>query len=279
MNNCENNFNIKKKCPKICYINLLGPTGPIGPTGPTGSDGTTPTIIGRFNSYDELIKKHPIGKEGEMCIVDGELYSWNPNTNMWESNGKIQGPQGPKGEPGEIGPTGPTGPTGPNNLRSAYIVTYNDTQSQDGVVVPVSSPLPIERVELDLTNLITLDNKTIKFNIAGYYRITFVVSAHVDGISNPFDPKTDFVTLGFRKKDTDNVYIGASLWKTDEIPSQIIGHGIIAVENPKNEYEIVNLGKKSIKLTTPSLTNISSKSYFTNSLVTIVIEYLGRQNG
>ncbi len=35
MNNCENNFNIKKKCPKICYIDLLGPTGPIGPTGPT----------------------------------------------------------------------------------------------------------------------------------------------------------------------------------------------------------------------------------------------------
>ena len=28
MNNCENNFNIKKKCPKICYINLLGHTGP-----------------------------------------------------------------------------------------------------------------------------------------------------------------------------------------------------------------------------------------------------------
>lgn len=273
MNNCEN----KRKCQKVCYINLLGPTGPAGPIGPTGADGSSATMIGRFDTYEDLINKHPIGKEGEMCIVDGNLYAWNPNTNMWESNGKIEGPTGPKGD---IGPQGPPGPPGSNNLRSAYIVTYNDGTSPDGILVQASSAIPIQRVELDLTNLITLNtvDKTIKFNTAGYYRVTFIVSAYID-VEDPFDSKTDFITLGFRKKDTDNTYIGASVWKKEKVASQIIGHGIIAVENPINEYELVSMGKKDIKLNTPNLSDISSTSYFTNSLVTIVIEYLGRQNG
>ena len=58
---------------------------------------------------------------------------------------------------------------------------------------------------------------------------------------------------------------------------QIVGQGIIAVENIANAYELVNLSPQTIYLDSPSLGDISSGSYFANSLITIVIEYLGRQ--
>lgn len=265
------NGNLNKD--KIC-LSLLNNCYIIGPTGPTGPRGNNTSISGSYNTYEELIRNHPKGEDGESYLVDGELYTWNKEKNAWEDMGRLQGPTGPKGEKGEMGPPGI------NLLRSAYIVTYNDNTFPDGIIVSPSTPLPIERVELDLTNLVTLNDteKVIKFNTAGYYRITFIVSAYIEP-SQPYDKKTDFITLGFRKKDTDNVYIGASKWKSDTIATQIIGHGIISVENPNNEYELVSLGKKDIKLDSPDLKDISSKSYFTNSLVTIVVEYLGRQNG
>lgn len=76
---------------------------------------------------------------------------------------------------------------------------------------------------------------------------------------------------------TDNIFIGASQWTYYDEPSQLIGQGIIAVEDISNAYELVNLGPQTIYLNSPSLDDISSGSYFTNSLITIVIEYLGRQ--
>lgn len=56
-----------------------------------------------------------------------------------------------------------------------------------------------------------------------------------------------------------------------------MGQGIIAVNDISNAYELVNLSPEIIYLDTPILGNISSGSYFTNSLITIIIEYLGRQ--
>lgn len=41
-------------------------------------------------------------------------------------------------------------------------------------------------------------------------------------------------------------------------------------------YELANLGKYTIYLETPDIQNISSKSYFVNPLVTMVIDYLGK---
>lgn len=53
--------------------------------------------------------------------------------------------------------------------------------------------------------------------------------------------------------------------------------GMLAITDTKKEFELVNLGNKSICLITPDIENIKSKSYFTNSLVTVFIEYLGKQ--
>lgn len=197
------------------------------------------------------------------------------------------GPTGPRGLPGLIGPTGPqgvpgldgaTGPTGPEGtvpLRSAYLVTFNGGQS---IEVLENNKLPFTRKELDLTNLVTLkDDNSLQFNIEGYYKITFVISAYVPKAGATFNPKTDFVSVGFRLADTDNIYIGASKWINNETATQIVGHGIIAVENTSNLYELINLSNRTIYLNSPDIKDIGSESYFTNCFITVIIDYLGRQ--
>lgn len=77
--------------------------------------------------------------------------------------------------------------------------------------------------------------------------------------------------------DTDNIFIGAGERSYYEEEKQIVGEGLIAIENIANAYELVNLGKTNIYLNSPDLKNISSGSYFTNPIVTILIEYKGRQ--
>lgn len=195
----------------------------------------------------------------------------------------VSGPMGPTGPRGEIGPTGlvgPTGPTGPMGsylIRSAYMVTYNDDTSADGIPVASLVRLPIDRMELDPTNLVTLDTseETIKFNQAGHYKIDFKVSAYpsINGID--FDPATDIVSVGFRQIDTDNVYVGTGEWVFNGEAAEVSASGIITVPDTSALYELVNLGKSTIYLNTPSIKNIASKSYFSNPLVTIVITYLG----
>lgn len=185
------------------------------------------------------------------------------------------GPTGPSGGP--TGPTGPQGTDGINVVRSAYLVTFNPG-TNDGIEIKVNSRIPIERKEIDLTNLITLNNdKTISFNEIGYYKLTITVSAYIQAPDITFDKHRDFVSIGFREVNTDNIYIGASEWIYNEKATQIISHGIIAVTNTNNLYELSNLSKNTIYLNTPDIIDINSNSYFSNSLVTITIEYLDRQ--
>lgn len=281
------NYNNKKICiPNNCFI-----PGPIGPTGPRGNG---INILGSYDTYEDLIKNHPTGSIDDAYIVNGDLYTWSNEEKKWIDTGRVQGPKGDKGEqgeqgskgdkgdkgdPGEKGDQGEKGDPGPNTLRSAYLVTFNDTVSKDGITVESNGILPIERKELDLTNLISLNQteNTIGFNVAGYYRISIIVSAYVKDIKNPYDKTKDFVSIGLREKDTDNIYIGASTWYETETAKQNIMEGMLAVTDPKKEFELVSLGNKSICLITPDIENIKSKSYFTNSLITIFIEYLGRQ--
>ena len=42
-------------------------------------------------------------------------------------------------------------------------------------------------------------------------------------------------------------------------------------------YSLVNLSPRTIYLETPELKYIKSDSYFTNSVITMSVEYLGRQ--
>lgn len=72
------------------------------------------------------------------------------------------------------------------------------------------------------------------------------------------------------------IYVGASNWIYEEKPINLIGQGIISVDNTNNVYELANVSNKEIYLSSPNIEDIKSKSYFTNQLVTMNIDYLGR---
>lgn len=223
---------------------------------------------------------------GEAYIINRDLYVWSENESDWKNVGRIEDPTGATGPAGldgidgidgATGPTGPTGPAGPEKISQAYLVSYNTNYPEGGLEVLENERLPIEREELDTGSLVELNGEdTLQFNKTGYYKITIVVSSYVPYNDTDFDPTTDFVSIGFRLVDTDNIYVGASSWIFDELSSQIIAQGIITVEDISNAYELVNLSKRSIYLETPDLENINSNSYFVNAPVNIIIEYLGR---
>lgn len=145
-------------------------------------------------------------------------------------------------------------------MRSVYVVTFNDGTSADGIPVTSGERLTLDRLELDISDLITLDSneEIIQFNVEGYYKITFTLSAYSQPANTDFDPTTDFVSLEFRLVDTENLYIGASSWSYFEEASQMVGQEIIAVENIANAYELVNLSPQTIYLNIPDLKNIQS---------------------
>ena len=105
--------------------------------GPTGNG---ISIQGSYDIYEMLKKDHPTGNPNDSFIVDGYLYTWSDNNHDWFDVGKIKGPKGDPGLQGEIGPQGLPEST---SVRAAYIITYNE----DTV------------------------NSTIKFNVAGYYKV------------------------------------------------------------------------------------------------------------
>mgnify|MGYP003235094935 CR=1 FL=1 len=198
------------------------------------------------------------------------------------------GPTGPKGEQGEVGPTGPiglsetievgSGLSGLSKIQNAYIIKYNDGTVATGIKIEPDERIPLDRIELDVDNLVNLNSEDnlIKFNKIGYYKITIMINASIKTTPNTFNPDTDFVSYGFRQTNTDNIYVGASKWIYNNEYSNVISQGIVAIDSTDNDYEIVNIGSKEIYLLSPDLNNIKSNSYFTNTLVNIVIEYLGK---
>ncbi len=59
--------------------------------GKAGEDGQPLTILGSFNSEEDLRKYHPTGKVGEAYMVNGYLYVWSKEKNDWDNVGRIQG--------------------------------------------------------------------------------------------------------------------------------------------------------------------------------------------
>ena len=115
----------------------------------------------------------------------------------------------------------------------------------------------------------------IKFRKIWHFKVSFKVNAYIKKNDTNFDSNQDFVALGFKQKDSDNIYIGASVFISDEVSREITADGILVILDRNIEYNLVNLSKQSIYLKTPDLKNINSNYYFVNSPVTIIIEYLG----
>lgn len=61
----------------------------------SGNDGTGVTILGSYDSEEELKQNHPTGNRGDAYIVNGNLYVWD--STQWKNVGSIQGPPGESG--------------------------------------------------------------------------------------------------------------------------------------------------------------------------------------
>ena len=83
--------------------------GKNGEPGKDGKDGTSVTILGSYDTYEDLVSAHPAGDPGDSYIIDGDLWVWSQETSTWVNVGQIQGEQGVRGEKGETGPQGETG--------------------------------------------------------------------------------------------------------------------------------------------------------------------------
>ncbi len=59
-----------------------------------GDKGDGISIIGDYNSYEELINNHPSGNRGDCYLIGGNLYVWNSEKSIWDNVGNIEGPQG-----------------------------------------------------------------------------------------------------------------------------------------------------------------------------------------
>lgn len=259
---------------------IQGIQGVPGPTGPTGPTGVTETI--RIESVttgepgtDAVVTDRREGDEHVLSFVIPCGEAGRDGIQGFPGEDGVMGPTGPTGA---TGATGATGPAGPELLRAAYIVTFNDGTAAEGLVIPAGARIPLDRNELDISNLVTLDSteELIKFNVAGYYKMTIIISGYVKE-ETEFDEDKHFMAIGLRLLDTDNVYIGASKWSYNEERTQLVAQGILSVNNPANLYEIANLGNERICLDTPDLKNMTTNSYFVNPYINIVIEYLGRQ--
>lgn len=73
---------------------------PICITGNKGSDGTGVTILGSYDSEEELIQAHPTGNPGDAYMIAGDLYVWDVANSQWKNVGRIQGEQGDAGPAG-----------------------------------------------------------------------------------------------------------------------------------------------------------------------------------
>mgnify|MGYP004645661783 CR=1 FL=1 len=122
----------------------------------------------------------------------------------------------------------------------------------------------------------TKEEARIKFNEIGYYKVTFTINTYSTSNAQ-FNPDNDFVSVGLRHVDTDEIYVGTSNWTYNSEVQQLTAQGIISIVDTTDEYELVNLTNHIIFLNSPDIKNINSKSYFANSFLTIIIEYLGRQ--
>ena len=214
-----------ERCKPSCSVYLqVGPTGPTGPTGPAGGP-TGPT--GPQGPVTITIGKTETGVPGQTASVENMGTDENlildfvipqgptgPTGEKGETGLQgVPGPQGPQGEDGipgpqgDIGPTGPTGPAGPELISAAYFVSFNQiTYPSDGLEISPKSRIPIDIKEMDTNNIATLNtnDNTIKFNKAGFYKITFTVNAYVKNTDPTFNPQNDYVSVGFREINTDN---------------------------------------------------------------------------
>ena len=62
-----------------------------------GKDGNSVSILGSYDSIEELKEAHPTGNMGDGYLINGELWVWSKTDEDWINVGSIKGPPGPSG--------------------------------------------------------------------------------------------------------------------------------------------------------------------------------------
>lgn len=166
------------------------------PKGPKGEDGTSISILGSYESLEELQEAHPTGNVGDGYLVQGDLYIWSETQNNWSNVGNIQGPKGDKGETG----TTPKLQVVENNLQ----VSYNDGSSWETIqsdLVPEATIATSSKIggitanskSDEYTEEVKIDSSTGKLYTKPSSKIEQATSTSIGGIKA--ESKTDYDTV------------------------------------------------------------------------------------
>ncbi len=261
---------------------IPGATGPQGPTGAKGNDGTSVTILGNYNSLDELKKNHDTGKIGDSYLVGENLYVWSIESQDWINVGVIRGPQGPKGEVGPTGPRGmqgipgPKGETGPQgipgsaNIMSAFFITTSKDFPDGKEIKPdYALPIALKYYGKDEDFYLSSVNNTITFLKTGVYMVTFIVQAQT--LNKSGEANSNIISIGLRKVSGQTIYAACSMWGNSNTSSTLVGQGIINITTP-DWYELVNTGTASFLVKSPQITNLGMQTSLASPLVSIMIQ-------
>lgn len=272
---CLRNFCCTKKCKnrqheEIRYI--MGSTGPAGPAGATGRglqiDGTV--------ASEQLLPKTP--RNGTLFLVGNDtprkMFVYDEKSSAWVDQGYLQGEKGEKGNKGD------KGDRGDGETRGVYLVTLRNPNFviyNGGFEVPSRGRLPIlEEHEFSVESPVELDktNSTIRFNETGVYEVGFTFNGHTKIAQDEFDLNADFVAVGFRQVDSDNVLVGVNDWSFNEVPHNMSGHGLVRVDDATKSYELVNLHVRPLFLLAGRKEQTMTSSYMITPMVTMVIKQL-----
>lgn len=93
--------------------------------------------------------------------------------------------------------------------------------------------IPLTRKEIDTQNILELDtnNNLITFNKNGTYKVTTILYGYCKTSKDSFDENKDFISIGLRGINTDNIYVGASQWIKFEKTLPIFAQGIITIND------------------------------------------------
>lgn len=262
-----------------------GPQGMQGEVGPKGDTGLGETIslgvvvTGAAGTFAKIVD-HKDGLNHRLDFViprgvngsDGEKGEPGPPGPQGEQG--FPGQKGEKGEPGErgiAGPPGPQGPPGPLVIPTVSITTFHPENSDNGIKVEANQNLPLD---LKITNeeadfILNEEEQTITIKYPGTYRVDFVVYANSIS-SGSFIKSKDIVSIGFKRINEETVYAGASIWSDNQLPSAVVGSGIITVVDNDDTFELVNVGKQDIYLNSPTLDD--DTSLFSNPVVSMIIQ-------
>lgn len=260
---------------------LRGETGPQGEQGPKGDMGER----GPQGEAGPKGDKGETGPKGEQGVAGpkGEQGERGPQGEQGIQGNKGEtGEQGPKGDKGDPGPQGPKGDKGDpgvpvdKEIRSAFILSYNNDPNQfpvDGMEIQSDERLPLMRLELDNGGIVSLDNveNTIQFTETGVYLITFTANIYVKKASQTFDASVDFASITLREVATGEVITGATTWTPSECANNVCGQGMIVIDDVTSKFELINSQQRSLYLNGANITNSTLQSYFGLPMVSVCI--------